>query len=374
MSELDGIVTPAAIVDLDVVERNLDRMQAYASEHGLALRPHVKTHKNAWLAAEQVRRGARGITVATTVETELLGAAASEVLIAYPPLGSRAIAAVASAASRPTLVALDSVPALDELRAAARSAGVSVGVLVELDVGMRRCGVQSPADALSIARACDGEHVVYRGVMFYPGHVREPVNEQDRVLAELSAALDRFRAELSQAGFAPAIVSGGSTPTAFRSHELAGLTEIRPGTYIFNDRTTEAIGACTRAEIAYTVLATVVSTAVPGQAVVDTGSKALSSDIMRAPGREGFGELLDRPEVFVTRMSEEHGVLDLSRSDWRPRVGERVRIVPNHVCVSVNLQTTIYGLRDASVVHEWTPDARGWRTGKALQTKTAGRP
>ena len=361
MSDTNGIVTPAAIVDLAVVERNLDGMQAYAAAHGLALRPHVKTHKNAWLAAEQVRRGARGITVATTVETELLGAAAPEVLIAYPPLGSRAEAAARSAAARPTLVALDSLAALEALRTAARAAGVSVGVLVELDVGMRRCGVQHPGDALAIARACDGEHVVYRGVMFYPGHVREPVDEQDGPLSELNATLGRFRAELSDAGFAPSIVSGGSTPTAYRSHELSGLTEIRPGTYNFNDRTTEAIGACSRDEIAYTVLATVVSTAVPGQAVVDAGSKALSSDTIRAPGREGFGELLERPEVFVTRMSEEHGVLDLSRSDWRPTVGERVRIVPNHVCVSVNLQRTIFGLRAGSVVQEWSPEARGWR-------------
>jgi len=155
-------------------------------------------------------------------------------------------------------------------------------------------------------------------------------------------------------------VSGGSTPTAWRSHEIAGVTEIRPGTYIFNDRTTEAIDACSREDLAYTVLATVVSTAVPGQCVVDAGSKALSSDTIRASGRDGFGELLDRPEVTVARMSEEHGVLDLSRSDWRPRAGERVRIVPNHVCVSLNLQPTLHGVRDDRVIHSWPPDARGW--------------
>ena len=372
MSDISGIATPAAVVDLDVVDRNLTRMQTYADAHGLALRPHVKTHKNVRLAAEQVRHGARGITVATTVETQVLAPAAPEVLIAYPPLGSRARAAATSAAQRPTLVALDSIAALEELRAAARRAGVAVGVLVELDVGMRRCGVGDPADAVSIARACDGEHVLYRGVMLYPGHVREPVAQQDRALEELHLSIERFRGALGDAGFAPAIVSGGSTPTAYRSHELTGLTEIRPGTYVFNDRTTEAIGACTREEIAYTILATVVSTAVDGQAVVDAGSKALSSDTIRAPGREGFGELIDRPEVFVTRMSEEHGVLDLSRTDWRPRVGERVRIVPNHVCVSVNLQTTIYGARAAEIVEEWSPDARGWRTGETVQTKAAG--
>ncbi|HEX6642760.1 MAG TPA: D-TA family PLP-dependent enzyme, partial [Thermoanaerobaculia bacterium] len=118
--------------------------------------------------------------------------------------------------------------------------------------------------------------------------------------------------------------------------------------------------ACGREDLAYTILATVVSTAVPGQCVVDAGSKALSSDTIRAPGRDGFGELLDRPEVSVARMSEEHGVLDLSRSDWQPRVGERVRIVPNHVCVSLNLQSTLYGVRADRVTRSWSPDARGW--------------
>jgi D-serine deaminase-like pyridoxal phosphate-dependent protein len=156
------------------------------------------------------------------------------------------------------------------------------------------------------------------------------------------------------------VVSGGSTPTAWHSHELRGLTEIRPGTYIFNDRTTAALDACTRDDLAYTILATVVSTAVAGQAVVDAGSKALSSDVIRAPGADGFGELLDRPEVTVTRLSEEHGVLDLSRSPWQPRIGERVRIVPNHVCVSVNLQDRLYGVRGDEVVRDWAPDARGW--------------
>ena len=176
----------------------------------------------------------------------------------------------------------------------------------------------------------------------------------------MTRTLGSFIQRLGDAGLAPGIVSGGSTPTAWRSHEIAGTTEIRPGTYIFNDRTTEAIGACARADIAYTVLATVVSTAVPGQAVVDAGSKALSSDTIRASDRSGFGELLDRPEVSVARLSEEHGVLDLSRTDWRPRIGERVRIVPNHVCVSVNLQTKLTGIRGERIEREWSTDARGW--------------
>ena len=362
MSRIDDLATPAALVDVDRVDANLRRMQAYADAHGLALRPHAKTHKAAWLAREQIERGAVGLTVATSAEAALLGPATTELLIAYPTVGSHAAPAVASAAERPTLVALDSVRAIDDLRTALRTAreDVRVGVLIEIDVGMRRCGVTDPADAVAIARACDDRRVVYRGIMFYPGHIRERVADQDEALARLGATVREYVDALAGAGFPPGIVSGGSTPTAFRSHDVAGLTEIRPGTYVFNDRTTLAIDACAREDVAYTVLATVVSTAVPGQAIVDAGSKALSSDTIRAAGYDGFGELLDRPEVTVTRMSEEHGVLDLSRTTWRPRVGERVRIVPNHVCVSVNLQTTLHGIRGDAIVSEWRPEARGW--------------
>jgi len=357
-----AVSTPAGLVDLDVLASNLDRMQRYADEHGLGLRPHTKTHKARWLGEEQVRLGAVGLTVATPVEAERVGVAAAEILVAYPALGARAgtIASVVSGRSA-TVVALDSVEALQALRAAVASRGTSepVGVLVELDVGMRRCGVAGGAAAVAIARSC-GDEVVYRGVMFYPGHIREHVAEQDAALEALAGTLGRVVAELGEAGLAPEIVSGGSTPTAFRSHEVPHQTEIRPGTYVFNDRTTAAIGACDWADCAYTVLATVVSTAVPGQAVVDAGSKALSSDELRAPGYGGYGQLMDRPDVVVARLSEEHGVLDLSATDWRPRVGDRVRIIPNHVCVSVNLQPRLYGIRAGLVEREWELDARWW--------------
>jgi D-serine deaminase-like pyridoxal phosphate-dependent protein len=358
---LDGIRTPAAVVDLNRLEANLARMQTYVDEHGLELRPHTKTHKARWLADEQVRRGARGVTVATPVEARRVGAAASELLVAYPALAARAAAVAAVAAERDTLVALDSAAAVVALREAVRAAdpGRTVGVLVELDVGMRRCGVADAGAAIEIARAC-GDEVVYRGILFYPGHIRERVGDQDAKLEELAVRLSGLVRELGDADLEPGIVSGGSTPTAFRSHEVPHQTEIRPGTYVYNDRTTAAIGACDWDDCAYTVLATVVSTAVPGQAVVDAGSKALSSDPLRAPEYGGYGQLLDRPEVTVARMSEEHGVLDLGRTDWRPAVGDRVRIIPNHVCVSVNLHPRVYGLRGADVERWWPVEARGW--------------
>lgn len=358
---VDELATPAALVDVDRMAANLDGLAAYVREHGLALRPHVKTHKTSVLAVEQLRRGAVGVTTATAREAEVMAGVADDILVAYPPVDADRIERLLALPPHVRLtVGLDSAEALHRIAQAAARRGRTVGVLVELDVGMRRVGLANPGDVVRLARkAADLDGVAYRGVMFYPGHIREPVEEQGPALTAVNRALARHLEALDAAGLAPAIVSGGSTPTAFASHRIAGLTEIRPGAYIFNDRTTAAIGACDWDDCAYTVLATVVSTAVPGQAVVDAGSKALAREEIRAPGAHGYGALLDRPDVVVHALSEEHGILDLTNTAWRPRVGDRVRIVPNHVCVSVNLQDHLWGVRGEEVVERWEIPARG---------------
>jgi D-serine deaminase-like pyridoxal phosphate-dependent protein len=236
-------------------------------------------------------------------------------------------------------VALDSWDVLEALATAARHAGRTVGVLAELDAGLGRVGLQSDAEMVELARrAAELDGVSFRGILFYPGHIRIPEDEQgpqwDAVTARLATALDALSAD----GLEPEIVSGGSTPTLWKSHTMPGLTEIRAGSCIFYDREGLELGVAGLDDIAYTVLGTVVSTAVPGQAVVDAGSKALSKEDRKG---EGFGILLERPEVKVMSLSEEHGVLDLSETDWDPTIGERVRIIPNHVCVSVNLQEAL---------------------------------
>jgi len=231
-------------------------------------------------------------------------------------------------------------------------------VYVELDLGLHRVGVSPADEMLQLARfVSDSPLLVYRGIAFYPGHIRSATTsepELQRLNADLGAALRL----LDTAGLGPGVVSGGSTPTLWQSHNIGGLTEIRPGTYVFNDRTTTQAGACQWDDCALTVLATVVSTAVPGQAVVDAGSKALGREPSAIEG-DGFGALLNRPEVTVTRLSEEHGVLDLGRTAWRPQVGERIRIVPNHGCIVVHLHEEIYGVRGERIETSWPVAARG---------------
>jgi D-serine deaminase-like pyridoxal phosphate-dependent protein len=357
---IDAVDTPAALVDVDRMHANLQRAAEYCRAHGLAWRPHAKTHKTPALAAAQVHAGAVGVTVATPREAEVMAGAVDDLLLAYPPIGRPKLDRLMALPPHVRLtVGLDSAEALRGLAEAARAAGRRVGVLVEVDAGMGRVGVQSPDDALALARAAaEADGVEYRGVMFYPGHVRMRVEEQDAGIHALSERVGRTLQALHGAGVAPAVVSGGSTPTFWRSHEIDGTTEVRPGTNIFNDRTMVEIGVCAWDECAYSVLATVVSTSVPGQAVVDAGAKALAKEEIRADS-VGYGALLDRPDILVKSVSEEHGLIDLSRTDWRPRIGERVRIVPNHVCVSVNLQERMYGVRGDDVVDAWEIAGRG---------------
>lgn len=358
-SSIDEIETPAALVDVDRMRANLRRAADYCRAHGLAWRPHAKTHKTPELATEQLRAGAVGVTVATPREAEVMAAVADDVLLAYPPFGASKLARLMRLPERVRLtVGLDSAEAARELGRAAREAGRTTGVLVEVDAGMGRVGVQAPADAVAVARAAADAGLELRGVMFYPGHVRGHVDEQGPALREIAARLGAFLEALERAGMPAGTVSGGSTPTFWRSHEVEGMTEVRPGTNVFNDRTTALVGACGWEECAYSVLATVVSTTVPGQAVVDAGSKALAREELRAE-RGGYGALLDRPDVTVKAVSEEHGLLDLSATGWRPRVGDRVRVVPNHVCVSVNLHERLWGVRGDEVVAAWEVAGRG---------------
>lgn len=356
---LETLETPAALVDVERVEANLRRVDTYARQHGLRWRPHTKTHKVPELAARQLQAGASGVTVATPHEAEVMASVADDIFMGYAPVGAARLAGLMRLPKRVRLsVALDSREALAGLSEAARGEGRTVGVLVELDLGMRRVGVQTPEEAVALAREIQAAGgVEYRGVTFYPGHIRAPLGEQGPVLQGVSTRLREFLDALGNAGLKPEVVSGGSTPTLWRSHEVAGLTEIRPGINLFYDRNTLTIGACTWDEVAYTVLATVVSTAVPGQAVIDAGSKALAKEEGLA---SGYGVLFGRPEVVVKGLSEEHGLLDLTNTSWRPRVGERVRVIPNHVCASVAAMDRLWVVQGQTVLYAWDVKARGW--------------
>lgn len=368
---LEQLETPVPIVDLDRLAFNLDRMAAYASLHGLRLRPHVKTHKSPRIAADQLRLGAVGLTCATLREAEVMAEVCDDLLVAYPPVGAARLERLARLPQDVRVtVAADDGNALDALNVAARLGHRQFDVLVEADLGMHRVGVTSPERAVAIAQQVTRASALnFGGLLFYPGHIRASVAEQGGQLTQLTADIARYLEAFDDAGLPARIVSGGSTPAAWRMHEVVGVNEVRPGTYVYNDRTTANIGACDWEDCALTVLATVVSTAVKGQAVIDAGTKALGREPLRAEG-DGYGALLDHPEVFVSRLSEEHGILDLTKSSWRPRLGDQVRVVPNHVCIVVHLFDEILGVRGHAVETRWPVAARG--RGPALDELSVG--
>lgn len=350
ISELD---TPALVIELDVMERNLRSMADYAREHGLRLRPHTKTHKIPALGRRQLALGAVGLTVAKTGEAEVMASAfPPELLVAYPTVGERKLDRLMQVAKRTRVaMSLDSVEAARGLSAAAVRAGVEVGVLTEADVGLHRVGVDGDAamdELIDAVRGLPG--LAWDGIAFYPGHVK---SLDAKGMSALEALSERVSAMARRWG--PRVVSGGSTPSWRHSHEIAGMNEIRPGTYIFNDRNSVEIGSCAIGDCAASVIVTVVSTSVPGQAVVDGGSKTFSSDRL-ATGGDGHGIVAEDPEARFVRMNEEHGMVETPR---RFSIGDRLRIIPNHVCVAVNLHEQLYGVRGETVEEVWRVEGRG---------------
>ncbi len=359
ITELD---TPALLIDLDIMERNLARAAEYARANDLALRPHTKTHKIPELARRQLASGAAGLTVAKVGEAEvMIEAEPSQLLVAYPVIGRRKLERLMVVGRRTKLVvALDHLLPARQLSDAAREMRLSIGVLAEIDVGLGRVGVQpGPELAQLIEGLARLPHLTLEGLAFYPGHIR---GVDEPALKALDQAGERVRealAVLRRGGLEARIVSGGSTPTLFHSHRIRELTEIRPGTYIFNDRNTLATGACTLEDCAASILVTVVSTARPGQIIVDGGSKTFSSDRHLAPPEATFGHIVEASEAVFTKMNEEHGYLDVRRAERSFSVGDRLRVIPNHICTAMNLHEAVYGVRGEVVEQIWKVEARG---------------
>jgi D-serine deaminase-like pyridoxal phosphate-dependent protein len=359
VSEID---TPALVVDLDVMERNLRRVADYTRQHGLRLRPHTKTHKSTRIGALQLKLGAAGLTVAKVSEGEvMLGADPPDLLVAYPIIGRPKLERLMALARKTRVtVALDSSVAARQVSEAAGSAHVEIGVLAEADVGLGRVGVSPGEPLIQLAQCIEKlPHLRLEGITFYPGQIKDLGETGLRALAQVGELLRSILADFRAAGVEVKIVSGGSTPTLFHSHELDGLTEIRPGTYVFNDINTVRSGGCSLEDCAASILATVVSTARPGQMIVDGGSKTFSSDRLANSDDITFGHMVEAPAARFHKMNEEHGYVDITRAEREFSIGDRVHIIPNHICVAVNLHEQVYGIRGEQVEEVWKVEGRG---------------
>lgn len=354
--------TPSLVIDEPVVRRNIQRLAKYAADHQLAVRPHTKTHKSRLLAQWQLEAGAVGLTCAKVGEMESLQDLSGDLLLAYPAIDMARLNRIVKLAGEKTIrMALDSAEAIDRVAAAARDANVTIGVLIDLDIGHHRTGTESPESAAKLARLVDQHRPSLRldGIFFYPGHIWSPPSEQVPLLKQINSvlaeAVDLFR----EAGLSTEIVSGGSTPTLYESHLIPTQTEIRPGTYVYNDMNSIHGRFCNWEDVGAAVVCTVVSTSVPGKAVIDAGSKTLTSDRNATKPDSGHGFVLEYPAARITRLSEEHGELDLSACDSRPRVGDRVTVIPNHICPCINLQDQVWLQRPDGTLAPLPVDSRG---------------
>jgi D-serine deaminase-like pyridoxal phosphate-dependent protein len=357
---LNDLPTPALVIDATIVRRNLDRFAEYSRRHNLAIRPHTKTHKSRKLAAMQLESGCRGLTVAKVGEAEVMADVCDDLFLAYPALDSARTARIAKLAATKTVrVGIDSREAAQALGGAARSAGTKIGILVDFDVGLGRTGVQSPDATWRLAElVLQTDGLRLDGLMCYPGHIWNSSAEQVAPLREVAARLEVALGLWKQHGVEANIVSGGSTPTALQSHLVPQYTEIRPGTYIFNDLNTVRGGWASLDDCAARIVCTVISNAVPGQVVIDAGSKTLTSDRCVPAPDSGHGHLVEFPQAVVTKLSEEHGQVDVRNCDRPPQLGQRVTVIPNHICPCLNLQDAAWWLEDERL--EPLPiDARG---------------
>jgi len=354
--------TPCIVLDGPTVRRNVESLAAYARQHKIGLRPHTKTHKSVRLGRLQMQHGAVGLTVAKTGEAKVMAEASDDILMAYPPVHPDRCRALAELARGKTIrVGVDSTFAADALGSAATTAGSTIGLLVDLDVGHHRTGVQSPADALALARhIAKTPGLRLDGIMFFPGHLSHGPPESN---ISALGAIDQKLAETidlwTRSGLECRIVSGGSTPTKLQSHLVKHLTEFRPGTYIFNDMNSVYSKCATLDDCAARILTTVVSNAVPGQIVLDAGTKTLTSDLCGPAPTSGHGYIVEFPRAKITKLSEEHAQVDVTNCERIPKVGDQVHVIPNHICPCVNLQDTVYWQEPDEPPVPMGVDARG---------------
>jgi D-serine deaminase-like pyridoxal phosphate-dependent protein len=337
--------TPSVLIDLDRMENNIQRMQARCNELGLAFRPHIKTHKIPDIAQMQVDAGAVGIACQKVSEAEVFAEAGlNDIQIPYNIVGPQKTNRLTDLAlyNRVT-VSADSIPVIEGLAEAAHACDMRLNVMVEMITDLQRAGAPAGAIVDLAQRIEQDENLNFAGLLVYPSN---PV---------MRPQVQEILAELSHAGIAVNNVSGGGTGAALHAHEMPELTELRVGTYVFNDWGTVARGWAAFEDCAMTVMATVVSHPTSDRVILDSGNKTLSSDAYD----DGYGYIVEYPEARIYQLNEEHGYVDVSACASQPKIGERVHVIPVHTCVVSNLHNQLYGVRGEEVEVIWPVAARG---------------
>jgi D-serine deaminase-like pyridoxal phosphate-dependent protein len=354
--------TPLIAVDLDLLGRNIAEMAALAASYGVALRPHAKTHKSPHIARLQLEAGAVGLTCAKLGEAEVLveQGGVTDILIAYPIVGDIKIQRLLHLLDRArVIVAIDTHRAAAALSQAISTRDRTLDIYLEVNTGQDRAGAYAGQEAVDLAVAISQmPGLRLAGVMTHEGHAGFSGPDDIAIIAEkagqaLVDTAERIRCQ----GIEVTDVSVGSTPASWFTPRVPGITEMRPGTYVFHDNNAFRHGRIGPDRCAARVVATVVSRPASDRAIIDAGSKALALD--PSPSHPGHGFIIGHPGAMIARLSEEHGVVTLPPGESGFDVGDRVEIIPNHICPAVNLTDEFVVIHNGHVVDRWPVAARG---------------
>lgn len=355
--------TPAVLIDLDKLESNIQRMAAFAATQKINLRPHIKTHKIPQIAQKQLRAGAIGITCQKLGEAEVMAAnGINDILITYIIVGAPKLDRLLHLKKHARVcTVVDSEEAMAPLAAAMQQAGLQHEVMIEINTGQNRCGVLPLAGALALVqRLQQYPSLKLRGIFTHEGHAYNfpDLLERERAVMHAAEAMKGTALLLREHGFACETVSVGSTPSAMLIGKAAGVTEVRPGNYVFYDRAQLKLGSCTEEQLSASVLATVVSRPAADRAIIDAGNKTMCTD-NAADFNNTIGAVVGHPELTFHYSSEEHGRITNKSGAINLKVGDRVRLLPNHACGMMNMHDEVYAVRGDDVVEAWKVAARG---------------
>jgi len=347
--------TPALLISLPDLEFNLSLMSGFYCNKSTKLRPHFKTHKCPVIAKKQIELGAIGITCAKLSEAEVLvNAGISNILIANQVVAPEKISRLAAlAGSCQLIVAVDQYDNLEKIAKAAASIGNTVHVVIEVDVGLHRAGVQPGKPALELARkAVNLQGIHFSGLLGYEGFSKFDVDcdvRSQHAQAAMKALMDSASL-IQRDGIPIEMISAGGTPTYDLIGRVPGVTEVEAGSYVFMDSSYNRIGLDFKQSL--TLLAMVTSIQGANQCIIDAGLKVLATD-------HGLPKISIPDDLILIKMNEEHGIIEYDPSNAHPEVGMCIEIIPSHACTTVNLHDRYYVIQDDKLVDIWEISARG---------------
>jgi D-serine deaminase-like pyridoxal phosphate-dependent protein len=358
----NDVNTPQAVVNIDILDLNIKRMNDVVKQYGVKLRPHIKTHRTPAIAHRQLAAGACGIAVAKLGEAEMMAACGiKDILVAYPIVGVNKVDRLFNlACDNKIRASLDNIEVARGISEGSKRHDMEMEILVEIEIGVNRCGVLPSNTVDFVKKLIKLPGIKFAGIMTYEGRARSAENMEEvkkRGLDEGKIIVD-IADKIEKSGILCPIRSAGSTPTAPFAASIQGVTEVRCGNYVFNDVVGLTNGVASVEQCALNVICTVVSCPTENRIIIDGGSKTFTSDMTRLPGKS-FGFFPLEPELILEKLNEEHGIIRVPKGYREIKIGEKLEIIPNHACVVPNLMEYLYIAKGEKIIGKWPVLCRG---------------